>query len=434
MNIDQSMTGSSSQVTTDYIPLREPIDLRAGRIASNGESSLRILLVDDEEIVHQTLGPYLRDCGHHVENAWEGSTALELIEAKEYDLALVDIRMPGMDGLSVLSAMGEVRPELSAVIITGHGNMETVIQALRLGAADFLTKPVKLLELDAVLEKSMRIRYLRQGQRRLRETIRGMQASEEIRLGNRYLVGVSQAIDEVRRQIHLAVKARCEIILISGETGTGKEIAAREIHFRSAGDDRPFIAVNCPTLPESLVESELFGHVKGAFSGAAADKAGYFELAEGGTLFLDEISDLSPQVQARLLRVLEARKLRRIGGSKETGINVRVIASTSMPLEELIVSPRFRRDFFYRLNVFTIKILPLRERCPDIIPLAEHFLSTYRASRSLRISGFSQEAKDMLVSYSFPGNARELRNIVERAAILCRSGLIEPKHLGLPES
>ena len=235
------------------------------------DSSLHVLLVDDEEIVHQTIGPYLRDCGHHVDNAWEGNTALELIEAKDYDLALIDVRMPGMDGLSVLSTIEEIRPELSAVIVTGHGNMETVIQALRLGAADFLTKPIKLLELDAVLEKSTRIRNLRQGQRRLKETIRGIQTSEDIRRRNRCLIGVSQAIGEVHRQIQLAVDAGCETILISGEAGTGKEIAAREIHFMTGGDERPFIAVNCPALPDSLVESELFGHAKGAFPGANTD-------------------------------------------------------------------------------------------------------------------------------------------------------------------
>ena len=187
--------------------IKEPSEARIKRESIGSESSLHILLVDDEEIVHQTIGPYLRDCGHHVDNAWEGNTALELIGAKDYDLALIDIRMPGMDGLSVLSAIGEIRPELSAVIITGHGNMETVIQALRLGAADFLTKPIKLLELDAVLEKAMRIRNLRQGQRRLRETIRGIQSSEDIRHKNRCLVGVSQAIGEVRRQIQLVVDA-----------------------------------------------------------------------------------------------------------------------------------------------------------------------------------------------------------------------------------
>ena len=199
-------------------------------------------------------------------------------------------------------------------------------------------------------------------------------------------------------------------------------------------DDRPFIAVNCPALPESLVESELFGPVKGAFTGASTDKAGYFELADGGTLFLDEIADLSPLAQAKLLRALETRRLRRVGGSKEIEVTIRVIAATNVPLEELVDSKKFRKDLFYRLNVFTIKLWPLRERPEDILPLAEHFLSTYMTGRGLKVSGFSEKARDLLCKYEFPGNARELRNIIERAAILCRVGLIEPKHLNLPKS
>jgi len=341
--------------------------------------------------------------------------------------------MPKMDGLSLLSKIGEIRPELSSVIITAHGNIEMVVQALRLGAADFLMKPIKFLELDAVVEKSKRIRQLRQGHRHLRETIRGIQTSEDLRLRNRCLIGVSQAMGEVRKQIQLAVEAQCETILISGETGTGKEIVAREIHFMSRGDERPFIAVNCPALPDSLIESELFGHVRGAFTGATTDKAGYFELADGGTLFLDEIADLSPPAQAKLLRVLETRKLRRVGGAREINVDVRVIAATNTPLEELVESKKYRKDLFFRLNVFTIRLLSLRERYSDIIPLAEHFLSTYIKGRGLNIAGFSSEAKDTLVGYEYPGNARELRNIVERAAIICRVGLIEPKHLNLPK-
>lgn len=397
----------------------------------DNERSLHILLVDDEQIVHQTLGPYLRDSGHQVDDADEGVKALQLLETNDYDLALLDIKMPGINGLSVLSKIGEIRPELSVVIITGHGNMEMVIQALRLGAVDFLPKPVKLLELDAVLEKSSRIRHLRQGQRRLKETIKGIQSSEDINLGNRRLIGISKTMNEVRRQIQMAVEAQCETILIAGETGTGKEVVAREIHFMVGDDERPFIAVNCPALPDSLVESELFGHVKGAFTGAISDKTGFFELADGGTLFLDEVADLTPSAQAKFLRVLETRKLRRVGGVKEIGVNIRVITATNTPLEKLVKSQGFRNDLFYRLNVFTINLVPLRERRADVIPLAEYFLSTYLIGRGFRIEGFSPEAKDMLINYDYPGNARELRNIIERAAILCQSGLIEPIHLNL---
>jgi len=397
------------------------------------EQPLKILLIDDEEVVHQALSPYLKDSGHDVDNVRDGANALKLVDKNDYDLALIDIRMPRMDGIAVLEKIGEMRPELSSVIITSHGNMELVIQALRLGAADFLTKPIKLLELDVVLEKALRIRHLRQRQRHLMETIRGIQTSEDSRLRNRCLIGDSKAMCKVREQIHLAVEAKCETLLILGETGTGKEIVAREIHFMGGNDERPFIPVNCPALPESLVESELFGHVKGSFTGATMDRAGYFELADGGTLFLDEIADLSPAAQAKILRVLETRKLRRVGGSKEINLNIQVIAATNSNLGELVDKQRFRKDLFYRLNVFTIKLLPLRERRSDIIPLAEHFLSTYMMGRGFTIEGFSQEAKVKLMDYDFPGNARELRNLVERAAILCRSGMIEPKHLNLQE-
>jgi DNA-binding NtrC family response regulator len=338
-----------------------------------------------------------------------------------------------MDGISLLAKAGEICPEMSVVIITGHGNMEMAIQALRLGAADFLTKPIKFLDLDAVLEKSVRLRTLRQDKRRLRETIRGIQKSGSLHTVNLNFVGTSPITRKVREQIKQAVEAGCETILITGETGTGKEVVARNIHFQAGSDESPFIAVSCPSLPDTLVESELFGHTKGAFTGATDDKAGYFELADGGTLFLDEIADLSASAQANLLRVLETRMLRRVGGSKEISVNVRVITATNNPLEQLVEESKFRPDLFYRLNVYSIHLSPLRERREDILPLAEHFLSTYATSRNLRFDGFSPEAQKLLLNYDFPGNARELRNIVERAAILCRSDSILPEHLNLPE-
>ena len=395
------------------------------------ESVLHILLADDEEIVHQTIGDYLKECGHRVDKAFDGVSALKAIEGCDYDLALVDVRMPRLDGLALLSKAQEVRPELSTVIITGHGNMEMVIRALRLGAADFLPKPIRLLELEAVLEKALRIRELRRDKRRLRETIRGIQAT--LREGNPGFVGASPETQAVREQIRLAVEAGCDTILVSGETGTGKEVAAREIHFQGSSEESPFIAVSCPALPEALLESELFGHVRGAFTGAAADRAGYFELADGGTLFLDEVADLSAPAQAKLLRVLETRTFRRVGGSREIGVDLRVVAATNRPLEDLVEAGAFRRDLFYRLNVFSIHLPPLRERRRDILPLAEHFLRAYAEPRGLCIEGFTSDVEDLLLGYDFPGNARELRNIVERAAILGRSGAILPEHINLPK-
>ncbi len=396
-------------------------------------SPLNILLADDEDIIHETIGGHLTESGHSVNDVFDGLAALRAIKEGEYDLALVDLQMPGMDGLSLLAKVREMRPEMSVAIITGHGSMDVAVQALRLGAADFLTKPVKLLELDAVLERIAQVNLLRQDRNRLRVTIRGIQASEDIRLGNRSFVGTSPATRRVREQIRQAVDADCDTILIIGETGTGKEVVAREIHFRASSHECPFIAVSCPALPDSLVESELFGHVKGAFTGATEDRPGCFELADGGTLFLDEVADLSASAQASLLRVLETRTLRRIGSSREITVHIRVIAATNAPLEDLVENREFRSDLFYRLNVFTIYLLPLRQRREDILPLAEHFLSVYAAPRGLRSDGFSEEAKAALLNYDFPGNARELRNIVERAAILCRSGQILPERLNLPE-
>lgn len=397
------------------------------------EKSLWILVVDDEEIVHQTIAPYLRDSSHQVDKALNGAQAIQAIRENDYDLALVDYQMPDRNGIEVLHEAQKIRPELSVVIMTAHGNLDLAVKALRGGAADFLTKPVKFLELDAVLEKAARLHELRKSQRRLRETIQGMQALEDDRSRGRRLIAESPAMQEVKKQIRMAVEANCETILLSGETGTGKEVAAREIHYQADPElTTPFIAVSCPALPETLIESELFGHVKGSFTGASADKPGCFELADGGSLFLDEVGDLSAGAQAKLLRVLETRKVRRIGGAAETEVKVRVITATNKPLEELVESKKLRPDLYYRLNVFNIQLQPLRERRDDIMPLAEHFLSAFAAHSGLRLEGFAAESAELLANYAYPGNARELKNIVERAAILCRASLIQPVHLNLP--
>lgn len=393
--------------------------------------SSRILLVDDEDIIHRSIGYYLSDAGYDINSAYDGMAALKSIEANNYDLVMIDIRMPGMDGISLLSKIQEIRPVMPVVIITGYATMETVIQALRLGAADFLIKPIKLLELEAVIEKCLNLRALRQERLRLREAIGAIQALRNFQAGERTFIGISPATLSIREQIHDAVELACDTILITGETGTGKEVVARQIHFEAGSDQCPFIALSCPAISESLLESELFGHVKGAFTGADNNRAGYFELADGGTLFLDEVADISLSAQAMLLRVLDTRAFRRVGGSKEIVTNIRVIAASNAPLEEFVEEGRFRRDLYYRLNVYLIHLPPLRDRPQDIIPLAEHFLTTYSAARNFRFNGFSPEAQELLLNYNFPGNARELRNIIERAAILCRTGQIQAEHLSL---
>jgi DNA-binding NtrC family response regulator len=394
------------------------------------KDSLHILLVDDEEVVHQTLCDYLHDLGHVVEGAHEGHTALKMLKDNYFDLALVDIRMPGIDGMSILEKIPEIRPEMPVVIITGHGSMESAIHALRLGAADFLTKPIKLLELDAVLEKCVNLYTLRREKRVLQQTLKKIQYGD-LNGGINRFIGVGGSTIKVRKQINEAVEADCDTILVTGETGVGKEVAATEIHNRSSSADGPFIPVCCPALPETLLESALFGHVRGAFTGAHEDRAGYFEMADEGTLFLDDIGDLSPSAQAAILRVMESRIFRRVGGLKEIKVSLRVIAATNIPLENLVREGRFRRDLFYRLNVYTIHIPPLRERREDILPLAEHFLNSYASARNLRFQGFSDAARDALFYYDYPGNARELRNMIELAAIQCRSGLIQVEHIRL---
>ena len=393
--------------------------------------SLKILLADDEAIIRQTLGNYLRDTGQTVEEAPDGLAAWQMIQLRDYDLVLVDLRMPGLDGLGVLARVRESYPDLPVVLITAHGNLDVAVQALRLGAADLLVKPIKLLELDAVVEKAMRLQKLASDGARLRSALRNIQGPNTGRGGRRRFIGVSQAAENVRGQIRLAAEKNLDTILITGETGTGKEVAAREIHFLAGSDDSPFITVSCPALPDTLVESELFGHVKGSFTGATATREGCFEMADGGTLFLDEVGDLSPQAQAKLLRATETRMFRRVGGSKEISVNIRVIAATNLPLFEMMESGDFRRDLYYRLGAYTIDLPPLRERTDDIIPLAEHFLENFARLKGLAYHGLSQSATHLLQSYDYPGNARELKHLVERAAILNGTGLILPEYFNL---
>ncbi|NUP89018.1 MAG: sigma-54-dependent Fis family transcriptional regulator [Candidatus Sumerlaeia bacterium] len=387
---------------------------------------LRILLVDDEDIVHQTLGDYLRHAGHHVEPAHDATGALREVAAREYDLALLDIRLAEDSGLDLLHQLQSVRPDIAVVMISGHGTMETVIEALRAGAVDYLKKPIRLEELDAVVEKAARVNLLQRRNRYLAETIADLQTADPLP----HLVGQSEHTAEVRRQIQQAVEAACPTVLITGETGTGKEVVARAFH-QLAHPKAPFVPVCCPALPETLAESELFGHVRGAFTGAAGPRPGHFELADGGTLFLDEIADLTPPVQAKLLRVLETRAVRRIGAPQELTVNVKVLAATNVDLELLVEQGRFRPDLFYRLNVFQIHLQPLRGRPDDILPLAHHFLALALARRPMPVAGFSPEAERRLLAHPYPGNARELRNLIERAVILCRHGHILPEHLAL---
>lgn len=390
---------------------------------------MNILLVDDEKILHETIGDYLRQCGHVVENSTDGAMALQSIKANDHDLALVDFKVPSVNGLSLLERAREIRPEMAVVLITAHGTIDTAIQALRLGAIDFLTKPIKLLELDAVLEKSARIQKLRKEQHQLRDTITNIQITDEHHTRHGNLVGTSPSHQSVRRQVQQAVESAYDTILLTGETGTGKEAVAREIHFLSRSTKSSFVAVNCLQMTDSLFGSEFFAHAKESFTGARSDNPDHFELANGGTMFFDKIGDLSSAAQAELLRVLETRTIRRIRSTNEISFNATVIAATNVPLQNAVDAGNFRSDLFRRLSIFPITLDPLRNRREDIMPLAEHFLSLYAKPRGLHFEGFSPDAKSFMLAYDYPGNARELSDMVLRAAILASNGLIQARHL-----
>jgi DNA-binding NtrC family response regulator len=393
------------------------------------EHKLRVLLADDEEIVHQTIADYLRDAGHQVDGVREGAAAVQALQAEEYDLALVDMRMPELDGLEVLAWCQEMKPELSVVLITGHGNMEVAVQALRLGAADFLCKPIHLLELDGVLEKAMRLHRLRRDHRRLRGAIRSMQATEQ-HLSSP-LVGQSRAWQQV--QADLAQVALTDLtVLILGETGTGKGLAAGAIHTHSPRRAGPFIQVNCGAIPKELVESELFGHERGAFTGAVSRKLGRFELAEGGTLFLDEVGDLPLDSQTALLQFLQEQTFQRVGGKEVLRGDVRIIAATNRDLETAVQQGVFRKDLFYRLNGFVVELPPLRQRQEDIPLLAEYFAGEFARHLNRPVPAIDPEVVVYLQSYDWPGNVRELEHLVQRAVLLCKEGIIRREDLAVP--
>jgi len=393
---------------------------------------LDILLVDDEAIIHESIGRYLGKCGHRVTAAYDGDEGLDKVREGDYQLALIDIRMPRRDGLAFLEAARSLAPDLACVIITAHADLDDAVTALRQGAIDFLRKPIELIELDAVLERVTHMLALQGENRHLKGVIRSIQ-SDAAAVGGGGFSGPSRAAAAVREQIEQAAAAGFETILVTGETGVGKEVVAREIHHLSAGDDCPFIAVNCPAIPVSLLESELFGHVKGTFTGAESSREGSFELADGGTLLLDEVADLPLQAQAAILRVVETRRVRRVGGKTEIPVNIRLIAATNADLAIRVRDGRFRDDLYYRLAVFMVHVPPLRDRPEDIIPLAEQFLAAFAGGRGLAIGGFSDDAKAKLAAYAYPGNVRELRNIVERAAVCCRRGMVDGNQLALPD-
>jgi DNA-binding NtrC family response regulator len=387
-----------------------------------GSNKGRLLVVDDEVELMRALCDSLSEQGFSVEGLPTPQGALEILRDGEFDILLTDLMMPKVDGIQLLKQALAIDPHLVGIIMTGQGTIPTAVEAMKSGAFDYILKPFRLQHILPVLDRAMEVRRLRLENQRLRRYLKSLTFESE-----RYrLVGSSQAMQRVLQLIE-RVAPTDATVLIRGPSGTGKELVARAIHANSRRRDHPFIAVNCATLQESLLESELFGHEKGAFTGADRSKPGLFEVAEGGTLFIDEVAEMSPALQAKLLRVLENGHYRRVGSTQDRYANVRVLAATNKPLEEEVRHGRFRDDLYYRLNVITVTLPPLRERRQDIPELVTHFLTSRAIGRTpLNIS---TEALDLLCRYDWPGNVRELANVLERAQILAEGNVIMPTDL-----
>ena len=394
-------------------------------------ASLKVLLAGDDEALRLEIVPFLRESGHRVDEVRDAEAALRRVAVDGYNVALVDVRMLNGNRSSFLGRASDAARDTALVLITDRDDFDSGLDATRGGATDYLRRPVTRFELEDAMRKAAWAGPARRREPGAREAA-GSDASRTAVCPAACLIGRSPAMARVREQVHAAVETNCRTILVQGETGTGKEVVAHEVHVAASKAGDPFVAVSCPALPETLVESELFGHVKGSFTGATIDKAGCFEAASGGTLFLDEIADLSPAAQAKLLRVLETRSVKRVGGTRELGVDVRLIAATNSPLEELVARQRFRQDLYFRLSVFNIALPPLRERKEDVLPLARHFALTQFAGRGIAIEGLSRGAEELLLGHDYPGNVRELKNIIERAAIVARQGTIRSEHIFLP--
>lgn len=377
-----------------------------------------ILIIDDEENIRKSLLGILQDEGYRVLLAADGNAGLSQLREESADLILLDIWMPGIDGLETLQKIREMNPEQLVIMMSGHGTIETAVKATRLGAYDFIEKPLSLEKVLLSLQNALRVNNLIEENRSLKEQL-GKDSE---------MIGESPAIRDLKAQISIAAPTS-GWVLITGENGTGKELVARAIHHLSKRRDKPFVEVNCAAIPEELIESELFGHERGSFTGATAQRRGKFDLAHEGTLFLDEIADMSLKTQAKVLRILQERKFERVGGSRTIDVDVRVIAATNKNLETEISAGRFREDLYYRLNVIPFHVPPLRERSRDIPRLAESFLSLFCQQEGRPLKRFSEAALQSLCAYPWPGNVRELKNIVERLVIMSPDQLITEAHL-----
>ncbi|BBA69538.1 nitrogen fixation sigma-54 dependent transcriptional regulator GnfM [Geobacter sulfurreducens] len=379
----------------------------------------RILVADDEESMRWVLSKALRKKGFTVDLARDGEEALRLIQSNEYDLAILDIKMPGFTGLELLDKVRELKHDLLMVIMTAEASMKNAVEAMKRGAYDYITKPFDLDVIDAIIEKVNKAREITSQMTILREELKERYHLEKNIIGN------SPAMREVYKTIGKVAPSDVTV-LVQGESGTGKELIARAIHFNSKRIGKPFIALNCAAIPKELLESELFGFEKGAFTGAVERKLGKFEQANGGTIFLDEIGDMPLDLQAKILRVLQEKEVTRTGGSQNIAVDVRIVAATNQNLEELVRKKQFREDLFYRLNVVPIQLVPLRERKEDVPLLVDYFLQNACAELEVSPKKCSPEAMALLTTHSWPGNVRELENTIKRAVILSSDPLLTP--------
>ena len=377
---------------------------------------VKILVVDDEAIVRESLGDWLKDVGYQVLTTENGPKALEVIEKEKPGIMIADLVMPGMDGIELMKRAKAQQPKIEVIIITAYASIPTAITAMKEGAYDYIEKPFCPERAELLVEKLVEHQELVEENLSLRQKLEDHYRFENI-------IAKSSKMQRLIELIKVVGKSNATV-LITGESGTGKELVARAIHSQSHRRTKPFVAVSCAALPESLLESELFGHEKGSFTGAYAQKKGKFEFANGGTLFLDEVGEMSANIQVHLLRVLEEKEFTRVGGNEPIRVDVRVISATNKDLRKAIEKQEFREDLYYRLNVVNIELPPLRERREDIPLLAEHFLNKFAMENQKEITGFSPEAMELMLGYDWPGNVRELENAIERAVILAKSSII----------
>src|ERR1700756_4554280 len=384
--------------------------------------SEKVLIVDDEKLVRWSLRQKCEEWGYHVLEADNGTAALRVAHNESPDLVLLDVRLPDSSGIDILEQIKKAGDARAVIMITADPQLEDVKTALKLGAYDFVGKPLDFDELAVAVKNALETT-------RLRSEVESLRGEMRRRTGYHNVVGVSQKMSELLGFVNKIAVSEATTILVQGESGTGKDLIAKAIHYQSRRQDKPFVAINCSAIPETLMEAELFGHERGAFTDAKAMKKGLFEMADGGTLFLDEIGELSPLLQAKLLRVLEDQVIRRIGGVRDMQVNVRVIAASNRDLEKAVREGHFRQDLYYRLAIIAIFIPPLRERTEDILPLVDFFIDWYNRKFKKSIRGISAETRRLLLAHTWPGNVRELKNSIERAMILEDEFILRPVYM-----